>query len=100
MKKVPFSCSVYRHQARYIPPPLNVLYLAFLRRSNVISKSTFISVAVLVTSSIVMQIIDLATLTGACIIALGPSIAGFVLLFVSFFFNDYLEIRICVGFKS
>lgn len=33
---------------------------------------------------IVLQVIDLATLTGACIVALGPSIAGTVTLRASF----------------
>lgn len=33
---------------------------------------------------LMMQVIDLATLTGACVVALGPSIAGqkFTLLFI------------------
>lgn len=39
-------------------------------------KVTLYLVESLLMNYIIMQIIDLATLTGACIVALGPSIAG------------------------
>mgnify|MGYP004706645911 FL=1 len=49
-----------------------------------------------------MQIVDLATLTGACIIALGSSIAGLYFLFLSvslvlFGENHYVVMHVCLA---
>ena len=42
--------------------------------------------------NILLQIVDLATLTGACVVALGPSIAGKVYIYILFL----LRIDCCV----
>ena len=52
-----------------------------------------------------MQIVDLATLTGACIIALGSSIAGLYFLFLSvslvlFGENHYVVMHVCLAGTS
>lgn len=41
-----------------------------------------------------MQIVDLATLTGACVVALGPSIAGIYACASSFLFSVYVMVRL------
>lgn len=44
-----------------------------------------------------MQIVDLATLTGACVVALGPSIAGMYIIMVTNLVVENLFELLCVS---